>query len=112
MKKGVIMKQKLMLVGLAILAGLPVSVFAKNHGKESGVQSQSYRSWESPFTPHYGDEGVNHPLMDHFNTPVVRDVVKKNWAFEMAPPSLSDTESDGPLVARDKQFGFSLKLSF
>ncbi len=103
------MKRKFMMLGFAMLTGFPHAVCAKGFGKEEKVQS--YASWNTPFSPHYGSEGSAHPLMDHLSASVARNT-SNNWRMELTPPQIDQADSDNPLQRRDTRFGFSFKLSF
>ena len=78
------MKRKIMIVGLAMAAGLPHAASAKN-GKTD--PAQGYSSWNSLYMPHYGAKEKARPLMDHVS---VADVSAQNandtWRLEFAQP--------------------------
>lgn len=104
------MKRKVMMMGLAMVTGLPHAVCAKS-GKEDSAQV--YSSWNTSYMPHYGVEGAARPLMDHVS---VADGLpgpsKSNaWRLEFAPP-MAVSRADDPLTAKDKRVGFNLKLDF
>lgn len=102
------MKRKIMMVGFAVLTGLPHAICARGFGKEE--RPQSYPSWNTPYAPHYGSEGAARPLMDHLSAPVARNAAS-NWRLELAPPR--DTAgTDNPLLGRDKRVGISFRLEF
>ena len=103
------MKRKFMFLGFAMLTGLPHAVCAKGFGKEENALS--YASWNTPYSPHYGNEGAAHPLMDHLSAAVARNA-DSNWKMELSPPRSNPADVDNPLHARDKRFGISFKLVF
>jgi len=103
------MKRKFMMLGFAMLTGLPHAVCAKGFGKEGNALS--YATWDTPYSPHYGKEGAAHPLMDHLSASVARNA-DSNWKMEFAPPRASLSDADSPLQGRDKRFGVSFKLEF
>jgi len=103
------MKRKVMMMGLAMVTGLPNAVCAMSG---DGVSSQVYSSWNTAYMPHYGEEGAAKPLMDHVsvaNQP--GQAISNTWRMEFAPPAAVAT-GDDPLSAGDKRLGFSLKLGF
>jgi hypothetical protein len=104
------MKYKIMMMGLAMVTGLPHAVSAKS-GKED--LAQTYSSWNSRYMPHYGVEGAARPLMDHVS---VADAGSSRgtgdaWRLEFAPPR-AVSNADNPLTAKDTRMGFSLNLDF
>jgi len=104
------MKRKIMMVGLAMVTGLPHAVCAKG-GKEGSTQA--YSSWNTSYMPHYGVDGAARPLMDHVSVagvPLGQGTSNK-WQLELAP-LLAVSRADDPLMAKDKQLGFNLKLDF
>jgi len=102
------MKRKVMMMGLAMVTGLPHAVFARNEDS-----AQTYSSWNTSYMPHYGAEGAAKPLMDH--VPVAGALpgqgISNTWRLEFTPPTAVSSEDD-PLTANDKRVGFSLKLDF
>jgi hypothetical protein len=103
------MKRRLLMVGFAMLTGLPHALWAKGAGKEDGVQS--YGGWNTPYLPHYGKEGALQPLMEHLAAPAMNRANSRNWRLELAPPAVP-VERDSAFTGRDKRVGFSLKLDF
>ncbi len=103
------MKRQFILLGFAMLTGLPHAVCAKGFGKEE--RAQSYGSWHTPYSPHYGSDGVAHPLMDHLAAPVSTNAAN-NWKMEFSPPRIEAAEMDSPLQGRDKRVGIRFRLSF
>jgi hypothetical protein len=104
------MKRKVMMMGLAMVTGLPQAVYAKD-GKEDSARA--YSSWNTPYMPHYGVDGVARPLMDHAS---VADVLpgqgtSSTWRLGFAPP-MAVSRADDPLTAKDIRVGFSLNLDF
>jgi len=105
------MRRKVMMMGLAMMAGVPHGVSAKGFGKESTLES--YSTWNAAYMPHYGREGLAHPLLDHLSAPVVpagRDS-SNEWRLKFVPPP-AVTSSDDPLTANDKRLGVSFSLNF
>jgi len=102
------MKRKVMMMGLAMVTGLPHAVFARNEGP-----AQTYSSWNTSYMPHYGAEGAAKPLMDHVSVAgaLPGQDISNAWRLEFAPPTAVSSEDD-PLTAKDKRVGFSLKLDF
>jgi hypothetical protein len=105
------MKRKVMMMSLAMMAGMPHGVWAKDLGKESPIET--YSAWNAAYMPHYGKEAVAHPLLDHLSAPVVlpgRDS-SNEWRLKfVAPPAVS--HADDPLTANDKRVGISFSLNF
>ena len=105
------MKRKVVMMGLAVVAGVPHAVQAKGLDMES--LKQAYSSWDTPYTPHYGTEGSTHPLMDHLAVPA--ELPQRNasnaWRMELAPP-VAVAASDDPLTAKTRRVGVNFKLDF
>ena len=102
------MKRKVMMVGLAMVTGLPHAVGAEE-------PSQAYASWNSSYMLHYGAEGAEKPLMDHASaagaSASAGPGVSNTWRLELTPlPAVSS--ADDPVTARDMRAGFSLKRDF
>jgi len=105
------MKRKVMMMSLAVMAGVPYGVWAKGVGKESTIEA--YSAWNAAYMPHYGSEGLAHPLLDHLSAPVVlggRDS-SNEWRLKFVPPP-AVSHSDDPLTANDKRVGISFSLNF
>jgi len=104
------MKRKVMMMGLAMVTGLPHAVCAKS-GNEG--PAQTYSSWNTSYMPHYGAEGAAKPLMDHVSVAgaLPGQGISNTWRLEFVPPTAVSSEDD-PLTANDKRVGFSLKLDF
>lgn len=104
------MKRKVMMMSLAMVAGLPPAVCAKS-GHEGSAQT--YSSWNTSYMPHYGVEGAAKPLMDHVSVAgaLPGQDISNTWRLEFAPP-MTVSGADDPLTAKDKRVGFSLKLDF
>jgi hypothetical protein len=102
------MKRKVMMMGLAMVTGLPHAVCARNEGS-----AQTYSSWNTSYMPHYGAEGAAKPLMDHVSVAGAPSGqgISNTWRLEFVPPTAVSSEDD-PLTANDKRVGFSLKLDF
>ena len=103
------MKRKVMMMGLAMVTGLPHAVCAT--GGEG--TSQAYSSWNASYMPHYGAEGIERPLMDHVSVAGIPpgQGASSRWRLELAP-LMAVSRADDPLMAKDKQLGFNLKLDF
>jgi len=99
-----------MMVGLAMVTGLPNAVCARSGDEGS---AQAYPSWHTPYMPHYGEEGASRPLMDHLSVAgaLPGRGISNAWRLEFVPPT-AVSATDDPLTARDKRVGFSLKLDF
>lgn len=103
------MKRKVMMLGLAMVSGLPSTVYAKS-GNE--VSAQAYPSWNMHYVPHYSAEWVSVPLMDSVSVASLPGQgTSYAWRLEFDPPAAVST-ADDPLSAEDKRVGFSLKLDF
>ena len=103
------MKRKVMMMGLAMVSGLPSAAYAKS-GNE--VSAQAYPSWNTQHVPHYNAEWVSVPLMDSVAVASLPGQGTSHpWRLEFAPPAAVST-ADDPLSAEDKRVGFSLKLDF
>ncbi len=105
------MKRKVMMMSLAVIAGVPHGVWGKGLGKEGTVEA--YSAGNTVYMPHYGSEGVAHPLLDHLSAPVVlpgRDS-SNEWRLKFVPPP-AVSHSDDPLTANDKRVGISFSLNF
>ena len=105
------MKRKIIVMGLAMVTGLPQAVCARSLGKEK--PAQAYSAWNSAYMPHYGTAGSARPLLDHLSAPAAlpRRNAGNAWRLEFAPPA-AVAGPDDPLTAGDKRAGFSLKLDF
>jgi hypothetical protein len=99
------MKRKVVMMGLAMIAGVPHAVCAR----EGAVQS--YSSWNAPFMPHYGTEGSTHPLMDHLSAPAPQRSSGNAWRMEFVPPAAA-SRTDDPLSAKDRRVGLTFRLDF
>jgi hypothetical protein len=105
------MKRKVAMMSLAMIAGLPHAVCAKEGGRDGPVQSNSF--WNTSYMPHYGVEGSMHPLMDHLSVPAIlpRRGTGNEWRLELAPPAAVSGRDD-PISANDKRVGVSFRLDF
>lgn len=105
------MKRKLAMMSLAVIAGVPQFVYAKGVGRDG--LAHAYRSWNSPYMPHYGSAGIAHPLLDHVSVSTVRASSDAHdaWRLEFAPPP-AVAQSDDRLSAGEVRMGLSLKLDF
>jgi hypothetical protein len=105
------MKRKVLMMGLAMVAGVPHAVHAKSWGVEG--LAQSYSSWNAPYMPRYGTEASAHPLMDHLSAPAMLTPrsAPNEWRLKLAPP-VAVSETDDPLTTGHKRVGFSFKLDF
>ena len=106
------MKRKILMMGFAMIAGLPQAVCVKAWGRED--QAQSYSSWNTPYVPHYSAEGATRPLMDHLGVPArySRNASNSDWKLGFTPPRAEATGTAYPPVGRDKKLGVSLGLAF
>jgi len=104
------MKRKVMMMGLAMVTGLPHAVCAESGNEDS---AQAYSSWNTSYMPHYGVEGAAKPLMDHVSVAgaLPGRGISNTWRLEFAPPP-AVSRADDPLTAKDKRVGFSLNLDF
>ena len=105
------MKRKVMMMGLAMISGLPHAVCARG-GNENPAQAAS--SWMTSYMPHYGEAGAARPLMDHASVAsafLPGQGVANAWRLEFTPPA-AVFRADDPLAPKDKRVGFSLKLDF
>ena len=105
------MKRKVMMMGLAMMAGAPHGVWAKGLGKES--MAQTYSAWNASYMPHYGGQGLLHPLLDHLSAPAVLPASNSSneWRLKFVPPA-AVLGPDDPLTANDKRVGVSFSLNF
>jgi nitrogen fixation protein len=102
------MKRKVVMLGLAMVTGLPQAVCAKD-------ASRAHSSWNTSYMPHYGVEGAEKPLMDHVSVASVSapagQGISNTWRLAFTPlPTVSN--ADAPLTAKDMRAGFSLKRDF
>lgn len=104
------MKRKVMMMSLAMAAGLPHALYAKGGGD---VSEQAYSFSNAAYMPHYGAEGASKPLMDHISVagPPSAGETGDAWRLELTPPEAVST-ADTPLTASDKRVGFTFKLGF
>lgn len=102
------MKRKVVMMGMAMMAGLPHAVCAKGPGKDGGALRQGF--WDAPFMPHYSAEGKAHPLMDHLALPP-RPQTGNAWRVVFAPPA-AVSGPDDPLASSDKRMGILFRLDF
>jgi hypothetical protein len=105
------MKRKIMMMGLAMVTGLPQAVCARNDKENSAL---AYASWNAAYRPHYGVAGAAQaqPLMDHASVSgAPGQGIVNTWRLELAPP-VAVSRADDPLSANDKRVGFSLNLDF
>jgi hypothetical protein len=106
------MKRKVMMLGLAMVTGLPHAVcFGFGEGEKNAAQS--YSSWNAAYTPHYGAEGAAKPLMDHVSVASIPlgQNARNTWRLDFTPPP-AVSAAGNPLSANDKRVGLSLKLGF
>jgi hypothetical protein len=105
------MKHKVAILGLAMMAGLPHVVFATGWG--GGGLSKFALSEDDLQSPQHGAEGTVHRLIGRLSIPVAlpqRSTVDA-WQMEFVPPP-SAYQSDDPLTANDKRVGVTFKLDF
>ena len=105
------MKRKAMMIGLAMVTGLPHAGQARSGNQDA---PQVY-SWNAPYMPHYGVNGAARPLMDHVSVAgpgtLPGQGIHPAWRLEFTPPpAVSNT--DAPLAAAGIRAGFSLKRDF
>ena len=106
------MKRKVMMMGLAMVTGLPHAVCA---GSGHADTSQAYSFWNASYMPHYGAEGAKKPLMDHVSAAgagaPAGQGISNAWRLAFTPlPAVSN--ADDPRTASDIRAGFSLKRDF
>jgi hypothetical protein len=58
------MKRKAMLMGAALIAGVPAGALAKSE-VGGGERTIPRLTWESAYSPHYGPLGAARPWMEH-----------------------------------------------
>lgn len=106
------MKRKLVLMGFAMMAGLPHAVLAKSGMKES--YAQTYASWNGDYMPHYGSEGASFPLMDHLNAAPARgqDAELNKWRLDFGLPRENLIGAQESAMGKGARAGVSLKLDF
>ena len=107
------MKRRAIMVGLAMITGLPHTLWAKSG---NGNASHAYFSWNTSYTPHYGAEGARKPLMDHISvagagTAAELDT-RNTWRLEFSPPPPAVSNKDDPVSDTGMRAGFSLKMGF
>lgn len=105
------MKRKVMMMSLAMVAGLPHAVHARNGNEDS---TQPHASWNTAYMPHYGAEGAAEPLMDHVSVLAALPGrgIGNAWRLEFMPPAAASTDESAPQDARNTRLGFTLKLDF
>jgi hypothetical protein len=105
------MKRRILMVGLAMMAGTPHAICAKGFGKEN--PADAYAFWNVPRAPQFGGEGAIRPVMDRLAMSAVASVRGPGdaWRVDFTPPA-SVSAADDPLAAKDRRFGLSLKRSF
>ena len=106
------MKRKILMMGLAMMSGLPHAVYAKSSSEGA---SQPYSSWNAAYMPHYGARGMAEPLLDHVSvagvsTPGAQGI-SNTWRLEFTSPQ-SVSNSDNPIEDHGMRAGFSLTLDF
>jgi hypothetical protein len=105
------LKRKLLLLSFTMMSGLPHLVLAKSG--EGGHLPQSYTSWEGVYMPHYGSEGVAHPLMDHLSASLAgQNAVPNKWRLEFALPRATRVGASDLPIDRGTRMGLSMKLAF
>lgn len=104
------MKRKFLMLGVAMMAGLPPAVFAKTSQKES--TERLYASWDSTYLPHYGSEGVARPLMEHLNVTPTANADPNKWQLEFGLPRADLMGGEDLAMGRGARAGVSLKLGF
>lgn len=106
------MKRKLFLMSFVMMAGLPTAVFAKSG--ENGDLAEPEATWEGDYTPHYGREGAEHPLMDHLNAPpsARAEAGLEKWRMNFGLPRADLMGVQDPARGKGAGAGVSLKLDF
>jgi hypothetical protein len=125
------MKRRLLLMSMAVAAGLPGWGFAK--GMPKAVPGD-YEAWSGEYTPHYGKEGRAHPLMDHLEASAsnlataVRSLSgapsitsryvqppragSEGWRLEFTTPPVQRGLIPEPSLENDRRMGLALRVSF
>lgn len=105
------MKRKLLMMSFAMMAGLPHSVFAKDAQRDV---VQAYPSWNGAYVPHYGSEGLAHPLMNHLDahSSSARGEELNQWRLGFEQPQENLMGAQEPVRGKGAQAGVSLKLDF
>jgi hypothetical protein len=105
------LKRKLLLLSFAMMSSLPHLVLAKSGDK--GNVPQSYSSWNGGYMPHYGSEGVAHPLMNHLSASLAgRNVEPNKWRVEFNVPRATPVGASDLPTERGTRMGLSMKLTF
>lgn len=106
------MKRKILMMGLAMMSGLPHAVYARS-GSEGA--SHPYSFWNSSYMPHYGAKGMAEPLLDHVSVAGVSapgaQGISNAWRLEFTPPQ-PVSNADNPIADQGIRAGFSLTLNF
>ncbi|MDP2028055.1 MAG: hypothetical protein Q8K12_00240 [Thiobacillus sp.] len=105
------MKRRVMMMGLAMVTGLPQAVCAEDDKENS---AQAYASWNTAYRPHYGVAATAHPLMDHVSVSGAPpgQSMSNTWQLELASPPAVISSADNPMSANDRRVGFRLKVGF
>jgi hypothetical protein len=104
------MKRKAVMLGLAMITGLPHVADAKEIGEDSA--SSAFSATPGSYMLRYG--GGASPR-DHLSVPEIlpQRYVGNEWQMKfMAPPAAYQSQSDDPLMANDKRVGVTFKLNF
>jgi hypothetical protein len=129
------MKRKFLLMSMAVLAGLPGWGFAKGMPKQTAADVVGdYEAWGGEYTPHYGKEGREHPLMDHLDATAsnLASAVRSlsgapsvasgyaqrsgsgngGWKFEFTTPPIQAGLIPEPSWENDRRIGLAVRVSF
>jgi hypothetical protein len=99
------------LLSFAMMSGLPHLVLAKSGDK--GNVAQHYSSWNGGYVPHYGSEGVAHPLMDHLSASLSgQNAEPGKWRLELNVPRATRVGASDLPTERGTRMGLSMKLTF
>jgi hypothetical protein len=104
------MKREAVMLGLAMMTGLPHVANANGAGEDSA--SSAFSTTSSSYLLRYG--GGASP-MDHLSVSEIlpQRFVGNEWQMKfMAPPAAYQSQSDNPLMANDKRVGVTFKLDF
>jgi hypothetical protein len=109
------MKRRFLVLGMAIMAGMPGMAFAKSTPKEGGIRD--YTAWNSVYSPHYGRMAAAHPLMDHMEAWVSRAAQRsggeiKAVRLEFNVPEVAHGLIPEPALENDRRIGVALRFTF
>jgi hypothetical protein len=105
------LKRKVFALSVAMMSGLPHPVLAKSG--DNGHVPQSYSSWRGSYMPHYGSEGVAHPLMDHLSASLSGQHAESDrWRLEFSVPRATTVGATDLPTEKGFRMGLSMKLAF